>query len=582
MIQIKEKSPDGIIRYKPVTQMCDAVRDTAKEKFKVYHDKGTILNDSFSDMAWRLTDQKDHYSLRFWYKRDELKALAREKGMSVLTYINDLKAFVTLKIGTCSIEALRALVKYSIDEALSSEFFTTGAVPSGILHGAPLLSYIEFLSLMQGQYVPGDYIRLCRDTYTAYTTAENLGRSDPQPVTLNEFRSYFLLSDILTEYWASNRDAGTPWKQYFFPFYLFWTITTILPLRVREFCVTPYDCVSVKGGRYFLTIRRSRLKGSRRDDPKIRDYTLEKDYSLHTYEITKEMYESIRRYQEITEGFSHPYETLFSVDHLLSLGVGSLRTANNEKTFSSLELNAIIRDFFDHVACGIFHLIIVDDAVLMRRSYADEGGYEMEDDEIMVPQARHTRHLAMINLIMRGCNPMLIKEFAGHEKIQTSEHYYSNIVKTVRCSAKYYYEKAKAETSLKGKADVLYKQTFAPVSILNEATSGAGTRVDGGMCSSNYKGCVESGFECARCPDFTPDSESLPAYKEETEKLEKKTEEEMKFLRQLMTCTELEETMSTLQIEAQKAMSDLSGLAVRFFKEFEAEGGKVQVSESVP
>ena len=575
MIQIKEKSADGIVRYKPVTKMCDDVRDVAKEKFEVFREKGTVLNDDFMDTEWRLTDQKYHYTLRFGYRNDELIAVARDKGMSPTTFINDLKTYVSLVIGTISIENIRTMVKYSIDEALKSEFFTIGAVPSGIQQGGPLRSYIEFLSLRKGQYVPDDYIRLCNDTYTAYSKAEKNDSHDSQPVTLNEFRSYFLLSDILAEYWDSCRDAGTPWKQYFYPFYLFWRITTILPLRVTEFCVTQRDCISTKDGRYYLTIRRSRLKGSSHNDPKIRDYTLEKDYTLHTYEINTELYESILRYREITTDFAHPYDTLFSVDHLLSLGVGTLRTADKNKVFGSLELNTLIHDFFDHVVCEMFHLTVVDDAALMRRAYDDENGiYEMEDDEIMIPQAKHTRHLAMINLIMRGCNPMLIKEFAGHEKVQTSEHYYSNIVKMVRCSTKYFYDKAKAESTGNNIEGVLYKQKFSPDSVLDNVAGRTRIRVDGGTCDANCSDCAASGYDCARCPHFTPDAEDLPEYKEETKRLEKKTEEEMKFLRRLMTCPELEEKMSTLQIEAQKAMSDLSGLAVRYFTEFEAEGEK--------
>ncbi len=579
MIQIKEKSADGIIRYKPVTKICDDVRDSAREKFKTFHEKGTILNDNFGDTEWRLTDQKGHYSFNFGYREEELGALARDRGKSRLTFINDLKTYVSLTIGTASFEDIRALVKYSIDEVIKSEFFTTGAVPSGIQHGGPLLSYIGFLNLLKGQYVPDDYIRLCNDTYTAYSTAEKNDSHDSQPVTLNEFRSYFLLSDVLDEYWFSQRDAGTPWKQYFYPFYLFWRVTTILPLRVTESCVTPHNCISTKDGRYYLTIRRSRLKGSSHRDPKIRDYTLDKDYTLHTYEIIKDIYNSIKRYQEITECFTHPYGTLFSVDHLLSLGVGTLRTADKNKVFGSLELNTLIKDFFDHVVCEMFQLTVVDDAALMRRAYDDENGiYEMEDDEIMIPQAKHTRHLAMINLIMRGCNPMLIKEFAGHEKVQTSEHYYSNVVRMVRCSTKYFYDKAKAESTGIDVKNVLYKQRFDPASVLNDSTSKQTTRVDGGTCDANCSDCAASGYDCARCPHFTPDAEDLPEYKEETKRLEKKTEEEMKFLRRLMTCPELEEKMSTLQIEAQKAMSDLSGLAVRYFKEFEAEGGRAYVA----
>ena len=348
-----------------------------------------------------------------------------------------------------------------------------------------------------------------------------------------------------------------------------------MPLRVTEFCVTPLDCISTKDGRHYLTIRRSRLKGSSHRDPKIREYTLEKDYNLYTYEISKEIYDCILQYKRITESFSHPYDTLFSVDHLLSLGVGTLRTANEKKTFSSLELNTLIRDFFEHVVCGMFHLTVVDEASLLRRSYDEEDGiYEMEDDEIMIPQAKHTRHLAMINLIMRGCNPMLIKEFAGHDKIETSEHYYSNIVKTVRCSVKYYYDKAKAEADGKKIKDVIYKQLFDPTSVVNDTTGSEQIRVDGGKCGANYNSCAASGYDCSRCPHFTPDKDDLPEYKDETKRLEKKTEEEMNYLRLLMTSSELDEKMSTLQIEAQKAMADLSGLAARYFNEFKAEGGE--------
>lgn len=216
---------------------------------------------------------------------------------------------------------------------------------------------------------------------------------------------------------------------------------------------------------------------------------------------------------------------------------------------------------------------------MRQQSIDDENGiYEMEDDEIMIPQAKHTRHLAMINLIMRGCNPMLIKEFAGHEKVKTSEHYYSNIVRMVRCSTKYFYDKAKAESTGNNIEGVLYKQKFSPDSVLDNVAGRTRIRVDGGICNSNLSGCAASGYDCARCPHFTPDAEDLPEYKEETKRLEKKTEEEMKYLRRLMTCPELEEKMSTLQIEAQKAMSDLSGLAVRYFKEFEAEGGRAYVA----
>lgn len=573
---IKTKSDDGIVRITHLDGINDSIRDAAKDKFQKYHDKGTILTSSIAEMVWKTTDQKGTYTLDYGYRSDELVESAARVGKSAVSFWKDLKAYCVLMIGSCSFDFLRTFIKYCVDETLRSDFFTCCSTPSTILQGGPLLSYSEFLRAIDG--VPDDYIQLCNDTYTDCSTAKKLAGHDKQPVTLNEFRSYFLLSDLLNEYWEGNLDDGTAWKQYFYPFYLFWTVTTILPLRVTEFCVTPRDCISIKDGRYYLTIRRSRLKGSSHADPKIRGYTLRDDYNLHTYEISSQIYMLIKQYQTITEGYQHPHDTLFSVDHLISLQLGSLRTRNRDKVFASRDLGDIIDDFYEHVVKGIYRLKVVTDTELIRRAYDEDGGYEMQDEEIMMPLAKHTRHLAMVNLIMRGCNPMLIKEFAGHEKIQTSEGYFSNIVKTVRCTTRTYYEKSKkkrafTETDAK---DVLYKQKYDPLSILNETSSHV-TYVDGGICDSEAvaanraSDCVVCGGECPRCGHFTPDDKNLPEYREGTKKLEKETEEELAYLRRYISCGELEDQISALQTESQKAIADLRGLAIRYLKEFELE-----------
>lgn len=583
---IKTKLSDGIVRMTHLDGIDDSIRDTAKVKFQKFHDKGTVLNDAIEDMVWKTNDQKNTYTLDFDYRNSELSGAAVCAGKTPEDFIDNLKVYCVLAIGTCSFELLRTLVKYSIDETIKSGFYTRSTPPSTILHGGPLLHYIGFLRAVHE--APDDYLHLCKETLNNINVADSNEGHDPQPVTLNEFRSYFLLSDLLDEYWEGDTDTGTAWKQYIYPFYLYWKITTILPLRVTECCVTPYDCISIEEGRYYITIRRSRLKGSSFSDPKIRGYTLADDYSTHKYEITKQIYVEIDRYRKITEGFAHPHGTLFSVDHLLSLNIGSLRTRNRDKVFAPRDLSNIIDDFYEHVVKGIYGLKVVSDADLMRRAYDEDKGYEMQEDEIMMALAKHTRHLAMVNLIMRGCNPMLIKEFAGHEKIQTSEGYFSNIVKTVRCMTRTYYEKSKLQKAVvkTDAKDILYRQKFDPLSILSDGTSSSRSCVDGGICDSacfaSGKGsdCLACGGECQRCIHFTPDRENLPGYQEDTKKMEEETEKELDFLRRYIACDDVDSQISSLQTESMNAMADLRGLALRYFKELELENEGNQTQES--
>lgn len=90
------------------------------------------------------------------------------------------------------------------------------------------------------------------------------------------------------------------------------------------------------------------------------------------------------------------------------------------KHFTYVDLSNRLTDFYVNILVSKFHLKLRNDD--------HEFTYiELQDDEIEEINLGDTRHLAMINLIISGGNPVICKELAGHSDINISSHYYANI-----------------------------------------------------------------------------------------------------------------------------------------------------------
>ena len=82
---------------------------------------------------------------------------------------------------------------------------------------------------------------------------------------LAQFQSYFLFNDILNDYWV--KPLSDEERLFYYPLYLWWQITAVVPLRPREFLLTQRNCLTEKDGKYYLTLRRNNLKEKTREYP---------------------------------------------------------------------------------------------------------------------------------------------------------------------------------------------------------------------------------------------------------------------------------------------------------------------------
>lgn len=558
MLEWVEKQESGIIIRQKVTAIDIVILEECRKKFRGLVSCGTVKG-AYEDMTWVATNQKKNYHFRFAERQDELSEVCREAGADYGHVIRTIKAVIIMLFGMYNLEILRSIVSYTINELCSSRFGKEVSPLGDSRHGACLAYYIDIISLFPE--VSPEYIKECEKKLNAFRAGQRERRKESRhPCSLNEFSSSFKLDYIMEDF---PKHCTREEADYFAPLLLYWKITCVLPLRVTDFCVTPYECLRKDGGRFYLTVRRTRLKGKAFSFRKIHTYMISGDYDSDEYEIPQWLYEMIDDYRKKTQGYEHPYELLFSVDYMLSFSRAH-HTGNREKVFSDRELNEMLQAFYLEVVTGQYGYTIVDEDVLLSRCLDEETqSYEMYDKEIMYLKLKHTRHLAMINLVYRGCNPMMVWEFAGHVPDSVSSNYYGNVSKMARCAVKQLYDRHKyaAAGNTAGIVDGL---DFHPLSILKDEDA-AFEEVDGGRCyskaflSNSIRDCAKCGGTCSRCRHFLP--EGMP----QTDQLEQKVDEEMEYIRKMFRNQKLEAALDEYAAALHELETDIRNLAGKYW-----------------
>ena len=560
------KNQNGLIQIEQINSLDDISHEEIMKKFQKYTNS-KIIEAQYNELTWSCSDQKVKYHIKFGYKQAELCKVCAEAEISYEYLIEKLKEMVVLLLGTIALVRLRTLVKYTIDELVAShccQSLDTRPNDSNIVYLAYYLDFIQTLS-----FANEAYIEKCKGSLTAGKALMNdLRKEDKHPCALNECMSYFILDIIVRDYLKTASGVS---RKYFMPFILFWLTTTVLPLRVTEFCVMPDDCIRKKGELCYLKIRRSRLKGNYATSIRYQAYKIEADYYQEEFEIPQWLYDLYLEYKKSSEGYLHPYNLFFSTDYLLSLEYGSVRTKLKDAAFGRRVLSDIKEDFYREIVVLQYGYQIITEEDLLKRYLKEDGSFEMYDKEIMMLQTKHTRHLALINLLYRGCNPMLLKEFSGHSDEAMAFHYAGNLSKMVRCMTKIYYDRFKT----KANGSVKYEDVdINPLSILiNE--SDPSIEVDGGRCYSkefingNITDCVSCDGICEHCSCFIPDHG-----KKVEQTCEDQMNKEVQFISGLLTSSEVNNKLEELNQHIYRVETLMRQYAQDYWKEMEKKDGE--------
>lgn len=385
-------------KYLRISKLTDEQLERIKEIFTKYHRTGVIINDSYSDNVWIITDQNKKFKLGFDINKEVYYSKAYcWIGVSLEDFIKYLKAYLLFSLGKYSLSGiyeiwhrLKNISNMAYEDIIKQKVFN---------HYTSFLQSIPYCSSFCDAVIE----ELEEKSYKCKHQKGTKQR------VLSNFNVYLRFNDIILDFWSK---ANRTDKLYYFPLYFWWRLTSILPLRVTEFLLIQRDCIEKNSNNeHIITIRRTKLKGGMERVT----YTIDGDYEKKKYFISKDLADDVIWYIKETEAFEKPsIGTLLILKPKQNLNPHS----NGLNHYSYNDLKHCLYIFYKNVVMK----------------------YDSELDRVNLGD---TRHIAMVNLIISGGSPTICKELAGHRDIETSSNYYSNISNLVECMTLNTYRKFK-------------------------------------------------------------------------------------------------------------------------------------------
>ena len=405
---------------KTIADFDDVMVHQAKDYFHDYVEKGIILTLDFEAYKWQTTNEYANISFLFNINRFQYKRVYESLfGIEYETFVDYLKSFIVLSMDQHVLISLQSflrdikrLVKETKQNILEDVY--------NIKITSPTLC-IDFFSSLP-----------CYETLIMNQFLEQLDNlitiqyelKPRQQRQLAQFQSYFTFNDILKDYWEQQLPDEE--RLFYYPLYLWWQITAVVPLRPREFLLTQRDCLFEKNDKYYLTLRRNNLKGKEKGV----SHKIAEDYYLTTYEIPEKLALTIQHYLDLTKGLaSTKLDTLFVTETHYKRW--ERRTGINNRFLTYTNLNTILKYFFNEVVSERYDYQV---------HYLNPPN-RLKDNEINFIHIGDTRHIAMINLIAEGSSPVTAMLLAGHDNVMTSSHYFSNLSQFIECRSYQVYRK---------------------------------------------------------------------------------------------------------------------------------------------
>lgn len=350
-----------------------------KNRFNEFKKLGRISDScNFNDIMWGFLDKHgsvNNISFRVNKLKlnDVLKCLAIvliERGLTVTTIASQFTLLQKILIKTACFS------KNKIDEFENFIYESTDSTICRISSIVP-----SFLS-----YYPIDNI----DDYEY--ALDGLSWDIAGTRKLPNYKSILTFDHIINEIILKNNVEKETLKYY--PLFLWWKITSIIPMRPSEFLELEFNCCwKDENGRYWIKIPRNKVK---------QNSSISQIEKADVLETTQDIYDFI----------SH-YKSLLKPD-LCSSYLISWKAYNQFTSIPSTSF--ILKKNPEIMRLGSICLL-----------FEDFYKTQIADDNIIPLKPGDSRHLAFCNMILQGFNPIAIARMGGHTHLISQTHYYEHL-----------------------------------------------------------------------------------------------------------------------------------------------------------
>lgn len=525
-----------VVLHKIINRITKDDMALAMEIFDRYKKKGVITSE-FSDKTWALSDEIRRIRLDF--SVDEIFLQRNVKTCTPLEFIHILKMYFCFCLGRYSLELLKKIlanIKLAMVETMG---FCVMPKSLKVLSNAGV---VDFMSILPD--INDDLLI-------------NLDEEDVKirRRSMAEYQSYFLFDKLLGEFWAGASDVE---KELYYPIYLWWEISMILPSRVTEFTLMPKECIDGTPDAWKLKIRRTQLKGKKR---RPHGYTIKEDYEIKEYAISNKIASAIQDYKERTKRYEEAeIDSLFSNDVLVKL----LDMSNLKKRgyLDAYQMAMLLDWFYVSILQGKYGLRILDKGAL---NVPNENGElrRLHQHEIVRMTLGDSRHIAIQNMLINGCNILIAKELTGQESANMVFHYSGNIKNLIRCRAYTLFQMSKQKEVTV--PNIVKKRNNILVVEANREYK----EVDGGVCYSplfvlyqDCKDCFMVAGECECCTYFKP-TDKMAIIRRKQELL---VEEKLSRLLAWLSSARANKNEEEMKVLANQLESDVENLQSTYMK----------------
>ena len=404
-----------------ISEIDNTATDEARRKFFAYKDKGVVVSGLFDDDRWLMSDERDRRTLDFTIDETSFKNFGVRLGISSNEFKKCLKVYIINNLGVLALTSLQHIIlainrtAYIADKNFVSELSQVDTMWIG--HIADFFSVLP----AEGREKRLDELLFqCEDAIDKFClSVSGVQRS------LATYESYFRFHDILRKFWTESKDENE--RLFYFPVWLWWNITGVIPTRPHEFILTQRKCLETVDGKTFLILRKNKVKGSR----KTKGYRLEEDFRPEKYQIPDALANEIKWYLDATAScMDTEINTLLVTEtHYHKWERCKPYTS---RYFTYTNLKTCLRYFYKQIVQDRYGY-----NVLMDRDRTILAG----EKDIEYIQLGDTRHIALINLVAEGASPIAAMMLAGHDNPEMSAHYYSNISTLIECKVYRQYKK---------------------------------------------------------------------------------------------------------------------------------------------
>lgn len=213
---------------------------------------------------------------------------------------------------------------------------------------------------------------------------------------------------VVDDYFQPNMSEKDYLKYY--PVYLWWNLTTIIPLRISEFCNIDRNGIRNNNGKYYIKLPR-------------------KKHNNRRIQVSDEIYipsslaNNIIEYVELTAKYGES-KTLISYKSIANQKNLNARGKLDIEIFTYRDMTHILNMFYQNIVFRKYKYQYYGEKIKTNETTSVENLTSTINRKIRL---NDTRHFAFLNLITLGYHPTEIARLGGHISIYSQYHYHQHL-----------------------------------------------------------------------------------------------------------------------------------------------------------